>query len=115
MSTREELQIDPARLAEWMDEEPELQVIDVREPHEREAGHIAGTRHIELTRLTGEAASIDPERRVVFYCRVGSRSTMAAEAFRTAGYDAYSMEGGLVRWDAEGRPLSPDGGTVAAH
>jgi rhodanese-related sulfurtransferase len=115
VSTREELQIDPARLADWMREEPDLQVIDVREPHEREAGHIAGTRHIELTRLTGEAATVDSERPVVFYCRVGSRSTMAAEAFRTAGYDAYSMAGGLVRWDAEGRPLSPEGGRVAEH
>ena len=37
--------------------------------------------------LTGEAASVDRERPVVFYCRVGSRSTMAAEAFRTAGYE----------------------------
>ena len=115
MSTREELQIDPARLAEWLREDPDLQVIDVREPHEREAGHIAGTRHIELTQLTGEAATVDAERPVVFYCRVGSRSTMAAEAFRTAGYDAYSMAGGLVRWDAEGRPLSPEGGRVAEH
>lgn len=115
MSTREELQIDPARLADWMREQPDLQVIDVREPHEREAGHIAGTRHIELTRLTGEAATVDAERPVVFYCRVGARSMMAAEAFRTAGYDAYSMAGGLVRWDAEGRPLSPEGGRVAAH
>src|SRR5581483_11292345 len=96
-------------------EDPGPQVIDVREPHEREAGHIADTRHIELTRLTSEAASIDAERPVVFYCRVGSRSTMAAEAFRTAGYDAYSMTGGLMRWDAEGRPLSPQGGRVADH
>lgn len=115
MSTREQLQIDPARLADWMLEDPGPQVIDVREPHEREAGHIADTRHIELTRLTSEAASIDAERPVVFYCRVGSRSTMAAEAFRTAGYDAYSMTGGLMRWDAEGRPLSPQGGRVADH
>jgi rhodanese-related sulfurtransferase len=115
VSTREELQIDPARLAEWMGEGAGLQVIDVREPHEREAGHIADTRHIELTRLTGEAATVDAERPVVFYCRVGARSTMAAEAFRTAGYDAYSMAGGLVRWDAEGRPLSPEGGRVAEH
>ncbi len=115
MSTREQLQIDPAQLAEWMLEDPAPQVIDVREPHEREAGHIAGTRHIELTRLTGEAATVDAERPVVFYCRVGARSTMAAEAFRTAGYEAYSMAGGLVRWDAEGRPLSPEGGRVAEH
>jgi rhodanese-related sulfurtransferase len=90
-------------------------VIDVREPHERQAGHIEGTRHIELNRLTGEAGSVDSERAVVFYCRVGSRSTMAAEAFRTAGYEAYSLEGGLVRWAEEGRPLSPEGGTVAEH
>ncbi len=40
---------------------------------------------------------------------------MAAQALRAAGYDAYSMEGGLLRWDREGRPLSPDGGRVAEH
>lgn len=110
-----EIQIPPERLAEWLSSEPAPQVIDVREPHEREAGHIDGTRHIELTRLTGEAASVDKERAVVFYCRVGSRSAMAAEAFRTAGYDAYSLDGGLLRWAQEGRPLSPEGGTVARH
>ena len=115
VSTREDLQIDPARLSEWMAADAELEVIDVREPYEREAGRLDGTRHIELTRLTGEAASIDRDRPVVFYCRVGSRSRMAAEAFRTAGYEAYSLEGGLVRWAEEGRPLSPEGGTVAEH
>jgi rhodanese-related sulfurtransferase len=115
VSAREELEIEPGRLEEWMREDPDLQVIDVREPHEREAGHIAGTRHIELNRLSGEAATVDAERPVVFYCRVGSRSRMAAEAFRTAGYDAYTVVGGLVRWDAEGRPLSPEGGRVAEH
>jgi rhodanese-related sulfurtransferase len=115
VSTREDLQIDPARLSEWMAADAELEVIDVREPYEREAGHLDGSRHIELTRLTGEAASIDRDRPVVFYCRVGSRSRMAAEAFRTAGYEAYSLEGGLVRWAEEGRPLSPEGGTVAEH
>jgi len=115
VSTREDLQVDPARLEQWLGDDPALQVIDVREPHEREAGHIAGTRHIELTRLTGEAASIESDRPVVFYCRVGSRSRMAAEAFRTAGYEAYSLEGGLLRWDEENRPLSLEGGTVAAH
>jgi rhodanese-related sulfurtransferase len=115
VSTREELQIDAARLSDWLAGDPGLQVIDVREPHEREAGHLEGSRHIELARLTGEAESVDRERPVVFYCRVGSRSRMAAEAFRTAGYEAYSLEGGLLRWAAEGRPLSPEGGTVADH
>jgi rhodanese-related sulfurtransferase len=96
-------------------EDGELQLIDVREPYEREAGHIAHSTHIELTQLAQEAGAIDRERPVVFYCRVGSRSLMAAQALRVAGYEAYSMDGGLVRWVDEGRPLSPAGGVVADH
>ena len=34
---------------------------------------------------------------------------MAASAFRRAGYDAYTMSGGLVEWEARGLPLEPDG------
>lgn len=110
-----ELDVDPARVAEWLAEDPSLQVIDVREVYEREAGHIAGTRHIELVRLTAEAASVEHERPVVFYCRVGARSTMAAQAFRASGFEAYSMQGGLRRWADEGRPLTPEGGHAADH
>ena len=95
-----------------MAEDPVPQVIDVREVYEREAGHIAGTRHIELNNLTAQASSVEQERPVVFYCRVGARSTMAAQAFRASGYEAYSMTGGLRRWADEGRPLAPEGGSV---
>jgi rhodanese-related sulfurtransferase len=109
------LLIDGERLATWMRDDPGLQVIDVREDYEREVGHIDATRHLELTRLTAQAASIDRERPVVFYCRVGARSGMAAEAFRASGYEAYSLDGGLLRWAEEGRPLSPPDGTVAPH
>ncbi len=52
---------------------------------------------------------------MVFYCRVGSRSLMAAQAFRASGFEAYSMAGGLLRWAQEGRELAPDGGRVADH
>lgn len=110
-----EIGIAPERLVEWLAEDDDLQVVDVREPHEREAGHIAGTRHIELTKLSEQAVSLDSSHPVVFYCRVGSRSTMAAQALRAAGYEAYSMDGGLMRWAQEERPLEPEGGYVADH
>lgn len=110
-----QVEIDPDQLADWQAREPNLQVIDVRELYEREAGHIAGSHHIALAELTGRAQSVERERPVVFYCRVGVRSDMAAQAFRTAGYDAYSMRGGLVRWTQEGRPLTPEDGHVADH
>jgi rhodanese-related sulfurtransferase len=110
-----EIAVDPAQVAEWLAQEPPPQLVDVREPYEREAGHIAGSLHIELTQLPAQAATLDHERPIVFYCRVGARSDMAAQAFRASGLQAHSMRGGLLRWAEEGRALSPEGGHVADH
>ncbi len=107
--------IEPEQLAEWMTQDPDLQVVDVREVYEREAGFIAGSQHIPLVELSSRAGEIERDRPVVFYCRVGARSDMAAQAFRAAGAQALSMSGGLMRWAAEGRSLSPEGGVVADH
>ena len=111
----EDLDVDPARVQSWLAEDPALQLIDVREPYEREAGHIAGTRHVELVDLSAQAQTLPHDRAVVFYCRVGNRSLMAAQALRASGFEAYSMRGGLQRWAQEGRPMSPEGGYVADH
>jgi rhodanese-related sulfurtransferase len=96
-------------------ERGEVQLIDVREPYEHQAGRIAGARHIELERLAANAGTIGRDRPVVFYCRLGARSGMAANAFRRAGWEAHSMDGGLEAWDRKGLPLEPEGGHVADH
>ena len=90
-----------------------IQLIDVRQEHEWEAGRIPGARHLELTQLGAQAATIERDRPVIFYCRSGARSGMATEAFAEAGYDAYNMAGGLLAWQAAGLPMEPDGGYVA--
>jgi len=96
-------------------ERGEIALVDVREPYEHAAGRIAGARHLELGRLAAEADTIERDRPVVFYCRVGARSAMAAQAFRRAGWEAYSMAGGLLAWDRDALPLDPEGGHVADH
>lgn len=53
---------------------PTIQLIDVRETYERDAGHIPGSRHIELERLGWNAPTIDPTVPVVFYRRLGASS-----------------------------------------
>jgi len=102
----------PQQVAELL-EQGEIQLIDVRQPEEREAGRIAGDRFIELSKLAAEVDTVDRDRPVVFYCRSGSRSAMASEAFRGAGFDAHNMLGGLLEWDAAGLPLDPPAGYVA--
>jgi rhodanese-related sulfurtransferase len=115
MSGEQSTEITPQRLAEWLADPDPPQLIDVREPHERDAGYIDGSRHVPLTTLSDAAAAVERERPVVFYCRVGARSAMAMQAFRASGYEAYSLSGGLLRWADEDRPLAPEGGTVANH
>jgi rhodanese-related sulfurtransferase len=102
----------PQQVAELV-QNSDVQLIDVRQPEEHEAGRIAGDRLIELGSLAVEVDSIDRDRPVVFYCRSGSRSAMATEAFRGAGFDAHNMAGGLLDWHAAGLPLDPPDGYVA--
>jgi rhodanese-related sulfurtransferase len=104
----------PQQVSELLGDGP-VQLIDVRQPEEHQAGRIAGDRLIEVGRLNAEAHTIDRSRPVVFYCRSGARSAMAAKAFAQAGYDAHSMAGGLLDWDAAGLPLEPADGHVADH
>ena len=47
---------------------------------------------------------------MVFYCRSGNRSAMAAEAFREAGYDAHNLAGGITAWVDARTPLEPADG-----
>jgi len=89
-----------------------VQVIDVRTEQEHEAGHISGTRLIELSDLATEADSIDRNMPVIFYCRSGGRSAMATEAFAQAGFDAHNMAGGMLAWEAAGLALEPADGSV---
>jgi rhodanese-related sulfurtransferase len=93
--------------------EGDAQLVDVREAYEYEAGRIAGSLHIELERLPTEAQALDRERPIVFYCRSGSRSALAAQAFEASGYDARNLDGGLKAWVGAGLPIEPAGGRVA--
>jgi rhodanese-related sulfurtransferase len=102
----------PQQVFELIERE-DIQLIDVRQPEEHDAGRIAGDRLVVLSDLASEVDSIDRERPVVFYCRSGSRSAMATEAFRGAGFNAHNMVGGLLEWNAAGLPLEPADGYVA--
>jgi rhodanese-related sulfurtransferase len=104
--------LTPAQVAELL-ARGEVELIDVRLPEEREVGRISGDSHVELNELGARAPSIPRDAPIVFYCRSGSRSAMAAEAFRGAGYNAHNMVGGLLEWVAAGLPLEPADGYVA--
>ncbi len=108
-----DIEVSPQRAAELV--EGGAQLVDVREDYEWEAGRIDGAQHVELERLASQADGLDKDRPIVFQCRLGARSAMAAQAFRASGYEAYSMAGGLQAWVQAGLPIVPEDGTVADH
>jgi len=104
--------LSPDRAAQMI-EAGEAEVVDVRRDWEWEAGHLQTARHIEVNDLTSSADQVPRDRPVVFVCRGGTRSGMAAEAFRQGGWDAYHVEGGLRAWVEAG--LQFDGEVAEAR
>lgn len=105
-------ELAPERVAELV-ESGGAQLVDVRTDAEWEAGHAPAAAHIPIEDLQAKADTLDRSRPVVLYCRSGDRSSAAAEAFAASGWDASSMEGGLVAWAERGLPLEPERGEVS--
>ncbi|MEX2252890.1 MAG: rhodanese-like domain-containing protein [Thermoleophilaceae bacterium] len=113
MADEETFELSPGEAAELIESGAEL--VDVRTPEEYEAGHIEGSRHIPLETLTAEAETLPDGKPVVFVCRVGNRSGMAAAAMQASGRDARNLAGGLVAWAEDERALEPADGEVIEH
>ena len=93
-------------------------VVDVREQHEFEEGHIPGALHVPRGHLESriEGAAPDRSKPVVLYCASGNRSALAADTLeRLLGYEnVESMTGGITLWKDRGydvevpRALTPE-------
>jgi rhodanese-related sulfurtransferase len=84
-----------------------VQIVDVREPDEWQAGHVPGAIHIPLGALAARRGELDPARPVITVCRSGNRSLVALDVLRDAGItDAKSLAGGMIAWQAAGQPVA---------
>jgi rhodanese-related sulfurtransferase len=110
-ATDQEFELGPDEVAAKID--AGAQLIDVRQDFEWEAGRIAGAEHIPLEQLPAATERIDRDRPIVFSCRVGNRSGLAAQVFRASGFEAYNLAGGLQAWVDAGREIEPADGVVA--
>ncbi len=99
---------EAADLRNMMGDGESLVVIDVREAHEYEAGHLEGAVHIGKGVLERdiEKQDWDDNTRIVLYCGGGFRSAIAAKALQDMGWtNVRSLWGGWRGIQAEGLPL----------
>lgn len=100
-----ELEVDVPHVVAARDD-PDVQIVDCREPNEWHAGHLEGTTLIPLGALALRKSELDRNRPVVIVCRSGRRSLIAAEMLKASGFqDATSLAGGLIAWVNAGHEL----------
>ncbi len=98
-------------LAQWRDEQPDLQVVDIRNPGEQEAGVVPGAIRLPLARLLDGYRQLDPAAPTVVYCAGGYRSSIGASLLRAKGFSRVAdLQGGYDAWASAGLPV--DGGVA---
>ena len=95
--------MDAQTVADRLDQ---LQLVDVRDSSEWHLGHIEGAVNISEDDLTDRVDELDRTRPVVTVCRAGSRSAEAAEWLRGQGFDAQSLDGGMLAWKWAALPIT---------
>ncbi len=116
-------EIMPWDLVARMDENPDILILDVREPYEFEALHIKGSINVPRGILES-ACEWDYEesvpvlvtarkREIIVVCRSGNRSALAVQSMQLLGYEqAFSLRTGLRGWNDYEEPLWSGAGAL---
>lgn len=88
----------PADLQKRLEQDPDIFILDVREPFEYRQGHIPGARLIPLGQLPARLKEIPQDKEIVVVCRSGNRSGQATGFLKRQGYNASNLVGGMLAW-----------------
>jgi len=93
--------------ARWEADPDGLQMLDVRERDEWDAGHIPGSAFTPYHDIDGIPGELDPERPIAVFCASGQRAAVAASLLQRHGAAAvwHVVEGGVPRWERQGWPV----------
>ncbi|MBD5356762.1 MAG: rhodanese-like domain-containing protein [Bacteroides sp.] len=86
-----------------------VQLLDVRMVEEFDDGHLVGAENIDffdLDFIVRAQETLDKSRPVAVYCRSGKRSANAAQKLSEQGYNVINLEGGIMEWIKENKPIA---------
>jgi len=102
-------EITATELKQRLDRGDDIQIIDVREPHEYEIGQIPNSKLIPLGQVLNRMNEIDPDREAVVHCKMGGRSAKAIDALQRSGFTGklINLAGGITAWSNDVDPSVP--------
>ena len=94
--------ISPLAMKTRLDLDPNLILLDVREPHELEIAAIQGAKNIPLGEVAQRMSELDSAQDMIVFCKRGSRSARAIEILSSAGFKKMkNLKGGINAWAEE--------------
>jgi sulfur-carrier protein adenylyltransferase/sulfurtransferase len=100
-------EITVEELKSKLDNGENVNVLDVREPHEYEVANL-GARLIPLAELPERLAELDQDENLAVHCKTGGRSARAVKLLQDAGFqNVYNVKGGINAWSEEIDPSVP--------
>lgn len=95
------------QMIEANDNGKSILIIDVREQPEFDGGHISDAELLPLRYIKERGRILPLDHHIIFVCRSGRRSTLAAYIMKDMGYeDVCNMQGGMLAWVAAGYPVA---------
>ena len=79
----------------------QLAIVDVRERHEFQAGHIPTAANLPLSELETGYKKLDPDYKYYVICQGGARSATACQFLAMQGFDVINVSGGMNAWSGE--------------
>lgn len=94
-------EITAKEVQQTMEQGGKLNLIDVREVDEVEAGHIPGIIHIPLGLLEFRLPELNKRESYIMVCRSGGRSARATQLLESNGFNVTNMTGGMLAWEGK--------------
>lgn len=99
-------EITPEEVQSKLENGEDIELIDVREDEEVEAGMIPQARHIRMNDIPEQLDALDKNKETIFICRSGGRSANVCAYLQDKGYDVVNMVGGMLDYKGETKPKS---------
>lgn len=99
--------VELEELPERTQADPEVQILDVREQAERDAGYIPGSLFEPWHDIDELPEGLDPRRPVAVMCASGQRAAVASSLVQRYGAERvlHVVNGGVPKWGRLGHPL----------
>ncbi|HQD20048.1 MAG TPA: rhodanese-like domain-containing protein, partial [Bacillota bacterium] len=95
---RQEGRIISPRQLDVLRKEEDITILDCRTKEEYAKGYIEGAIHMPVDELRNRYQEIDPDKKVVIYCRIGYRANIGFRFLLQKGFDVYNLTGGYASY-----------------